>query len=437
MSAPPAHPGIPVLGQTIDVMRDLLALHDEVVVETGDLARVTALGVGEYCIAAHPDHFEQILVTDTDAFAKTVDFEIAFGQSVLTTEGDTWQRQRADLEEFFYPAKIRSYVDDMVRFTERRIDRWSPGETLLLYEEMRHLTLENLFGTLFDRPLAIGEDERLRRAADDLDLWFKSTSYALPRWVPTPARRRFREAVDVLEAEARRLLRDREGVDGGDSDDRLSTLVALRDRGESEITDDEIVDQLVTMIFAGHDTTAFAVTAALHQLGTHPAVREEFHAELADVLDDAQPTLANIGDLTVTKHVINETLRRYPSLFTIPRKTTRPIDLGGYRLPADMRIHLSFWSVHRDERFWDTPGEWRPTRWESTSPREQGHSFVPFGAGHRACIGRRFASLEATLVLATIGQRYHLEPTGSLMLEPAMTMGVKDGAPVQVRTRDG
>ncbi|MFB6118041.1 cytochrome P450 [Halosegnis sp.] len=435
MSAPPAHPKTPVIGHTVDVIQDLLGFHDEVAAETGDLARVDVLGVGEYCIAAHPDHFEQILVTDPESFAKTVDFEIAFGQSVLTTEGETWRRQREDLEEFFYPGKIRSYADDMVGFTERRLDTWTPGETLSLYEEMRHLTLENLFGTLFDRPLRIGADEQLRQAADDLNLWFKASSYALPRWVPTPARRRFHEAVDVLETEARRLIREREQADGGD--DLLSTLVALREQGASGMTDDEIVDQLVTMIFAGHDTTAFALTAALHQLGTHPDVRERFHAELADVLDGARPTLADVGDLTVTANVVNETLRRYPSLFTIPRKTTRPVELGGYQLPADTRIHLSFWRAHRDERFWDDPDAWRPARWTTTSPREQGHSFVPFGAGRRACIGRRFARLEATLVLATIGQRYRLDPKGPLVLEPEMTMSAGEGALARVHERDG
>lgn len=434
MTEAPSHPGLPVLGNTVEMIRDQLGMHETIVAEHGDVVWVDILGVGEYCIVAHPDIFEQILVTDRDTFAKTEDFRIAFGESVLTTEGERWQAQRGALDEFFYPERIRSYADDMVRLTARRIDRWQAGETISLRQEMKALTLENLFGALFDRDLAIDGDERIRQAAGDLNLWFKSTTYAMPRWLPTPARRQFREAVDTLESVAHSLLaeRRREGAEG---DDLLSTLVRLREGDETAMSDDEIADQIVTMVFAGHDTTAMALIAALYELSTHPEVRDRFHAELDAVVGDDQPTLADVGDLTLTENIIDETLRLYPSVFTLPRKTTEATTLDGYDVPADTRIHMSTWRVHRDPRFWDDPTTWKPARWEGTTPRDQGYAFIPFGAGPRTCIGRRFARLEAKLVLATIGQQFRLEPQRALELEPEMTLQPSHDMPTRVRRR--
>lgn len=434
MRSPPSPSGLPVLGHTVDVMRDQLGFYDEAASEHGDVITLDILGIDDYCLVAHPDHFERILATERDSFAKTEDFEVAFGDSVLTNEGERWKRQRENLDEFFYPQRIRSYADEMVTFTERRIGRWEEGTTVSLRHELKQLTLENLFGTLFDRPLEIGSNQHLRAAADDLNLWFKSTSYALPRWVPTPARRRFREAIDVLESEAEAMLDERKR-EGGDGDDLLSTLVRLRAENDAALSDDEIVDQIVTLIFAGHDTTAFLLVAALHQLSSTPSVRERFHEELDDVLGDRTPELGDVGELTVTRNIINETLRRYPSLFTIPRKTTRAVDLGEYRVPADTRVHLSVWRVHRDERFWDDPHRWHPARWQEMSPRDKGYAFIPFGAGPRACLGRRFARLEATLVLATIGQRYELEPERPLELTAEMTTQPAHRVPARVQTR--
>lgn len=434
MNAPPSHPGLPFVGNTLSIMRDQLGFHEDAVDRSGDLFRANILGVGEYCIAAHPDYFERILISDRDAFAKTDDYQIAFGEGVLTTEGERWKNQRDDLEEFFYPGKIRSYADEMVERTSQRLDRWADGQRMHLYKELKQLALDVIFATVFDRPLAIDGDERLRTAADRLNLFFKSTSYALPRWVPTPARRQFQAAVDTLESEAKTLLAEQKRSETA-GNGLLSTLVTLRETGATTMSDDEIVDQVVTLTFAGHDTTALVMTAALHQLGNHPSVRERFHAELSDVLGGDAPTADDVEELTVTRNIVNETLRMYPSVFLIPRKTTRRVELGGYELDSGTRIHLSFWSVHRDDRFWTDPDVWRPARWQETSPREKGHAFVPFGAGRRACIGRRFARLEATLVLATIAQQFLIDPAGPLQLEPEATLSVADDAPVRVHTR--
>jgi len=438
---PPSAGGSPVLGQTVRFAREPLSLIEEVVDDHGSVTRMRVLGVGEFYNLASPDSLERALVTDRDAFAKSPGFRVAFGENVLSTAGEQWQRQREALDEFFYPARIRDYADRMVELTDRRLERWDDDTELSLHEELSGTALDNFFGTLFDRPLDPDGDERLRRAASDINLWFKPTSFALPRWVPTPARRRFSRAVETVEREARRLLDERSrAVERGEAkagDDLLSTLVALREAEgeEATLSDPEIVDQVVGLVFAGHDTTALAMTYALHQIGTHPEVRERFHAELAEVLGGDRPTLSDVGDLEVTERLLNETLRLYPPIHTIPRVTTRPVEMGDYRLAGDTRTHLSVWAVQRDDRFWEDPHEWRPARWRDTSPQDAGYAYAPFGAGPRLCLGRRFALLEAKLVLALVGQRFELDPQRPLEFEPMSTTQPAHEVPARVTRR--
>ncbi|GAB3034264.1 cytochrome P450 [Natronobiforma cellulositropha] len=428
----PSPSGHPVLGHTLHYARDAFGLVDRAIDTVGDVARMEVLGVGDIYVLAHPEYAEQVLSSEVDAFRKNESFEVAFGESIIAAEGAQWENQRDLMQEFFYPERIRAYAEEMVTLTEARVARWEDGERISLREEMTAVALENLFGTLFDRRLDPDGDEALRRAANDLNAWFVPSSWVLPVWVPTPARRRFRRAVETLREEAHTLLeeREREGL----GDDFLSALVASRGQ-EDGLTETEIVDQVIGFTFAGHDTTALTLTYALHSLGTNPAARERFHAELETVLDGASPTLADVGRLEVTERIVLEAMRLYPPVHTIPRAATRPVEVGGYRLPADEMIHLSAYRIHRDERFWDDPLAFRPERWCETSPQSAGYAYIPFGAGPRACLGRRFAMLEATLVLATVGSRYHLEPLAGLELAPEMTTQPGNAVPVRLHER--
>lgn len=435
VESPPTASGLPVLGKTLDYMRGHLDFLDDVYAECGDIALVKVAAVGTYCIVSRPAYFRQVLVDDGDAFVKTDDFDVLSGTGVLAAEGEPWQRQRRILTEFFYPERIRSYADDIVALTERRVDRWEPGATVSIRDRMTPLTLDVLFKVLFDYELAVGGDEALRGAVSDLTIPFNDHVWALPDWVPLLSRRRYRRACDVLEREARRVLAEREGRGSGDGDDLLSTLAAVRAQQDAALSDREIVDNLRTLFFAGHDTTANLVTCALHQLGQYPGVRERFHAELDDVLGDERPTLATLADLEVTERVVNETLRRYPSVNLSPRRAARDVEIGGYHVPEGMRVHLSIWNLHRHEEFWDDPDAWRPSRWVDTSPEEQGYAFLPFLAGPHSCLGEELARLEATAVLATIGQRYWFDPVTELTLENAGTARPVDAAPARLVAR--
>jgi cytochrome P450 len=318
---PPVVEGYPVLGNSVEWARDPFGFINRLVAEVGDVARYKTVR-HDVCVLAHPDHAERVLVSDRDAFMKPPVFNQAFGDGLLAAEGELWKRTRGALDEFFFPQRIASYAETMTTRTEQRIGRWEDGETISLAEEMKALTLEIIFATLFDTSLDLDGDESLREAADNLHGWFTPTSLALPKWVPTPSRRRFKRAVDRLQEEGRSLLASADS----ESDDMLSALAAMQ--GDDELTDHEILSQFQTFIFAGHDTTALALTYTLYLLETHSAVRQRFYDEIDSVIGDAEPTMADLGELTVTENVLNEGMRLYPPVYSIPRVTKRDVDFG-------------------------------------------------------------------------------------------------------------
>jgi cytochrome P450 len=430
---PPAPEGLPLLGNAVDFVRDPFGFTADAVAECGDVFRLAVPGRDRY-IATHPDQFERALVTERDAFAKTDDFRLAFGRSVISSEGSEWREQRDLLDPFFFRRRIEAYAPQMRRQVTRRTDGWEPGETYSVVAEMKALTFDVLSATLLGRDPGGDGDDRLRRAADDLNAYFAPASWALPSWVPTPDRRRFDRAVETLEAEVRRLLADA----AADGDDLLSVLARARGESGYPRSDGAVSDQLVGILFAGHETTALALTFAWALLAEHPEVRARLEAEVDDVVGDGPVTMDHVERLDYVGRVLTETLRLFPPVHTLPRETTQRVELGEYVLPADAEVLLSVVTAHRDERFYDDPESFDPDRWDgdlgSSLPT---CAYVPFGAGPRRCLGQAFATVEGKIVLADVARRYRLEHATSWdrSVSPQMTTQPEGEVPMVVRER--
>jgi cytochrome P450 len=228
-----------------------------------------------------------------------------------------------------------------------------------------------------------------------------------------------------LDALVYRIIHERR-ASGEETGDVLSMLLAARDEAGQGMTDRQLRDEVMTLLLAGHDTTALALTWALVLLAQHPDVEARLYAEVHNVLGGRPPTSADAPRLPYVEQVVTETLRLYPSAWAIGREAVRDTQLGGQRIPKGVNVVASPWVLHRDPRFFDAPAAFQPERWANgLAQRLPRFAYVPFGGGQRVCIGNAFAQLEASLVLATIVQRFHLvlaEPDRPVEPVPVVTL---------------
>lgn len=378
----------------------------------------------------HPDAIEEALVTNARKCIKGRVLRAnrhVFGEGLLTSEGDFWLRQRRLAQPAFHRARIASYAATMVEYTQRLIAEWRSGEERDAHQEMMRLTLQIVAKTLFDADVQ-REAQDVGKSLElllELGANFKRTLF-IPHWVPTPTNLRIKREVAQIEKILYRIIAERR-ASGHDAGDLLSTLLHAQDEDGSRMTDRQLRDETITLFLAGHETTASTLSWTWWLLGLNTAVEAKLHAELDAVLSGRPPSLDDLPKLTYTGNVITESLRLYPAAWGLARVAIEEHELAGYPVKKGMGIAMAQWVVHRDPRWYEAPEEFRPERWEGDLlKRLPRFAYFPFGGGPRQCIGNTFALMEASLLLATIAQKYRLRlvanhpvvPLASITLRP-------------------
>jgi len=428
---PPTPDGLPLLGHGMAFARDPWTAMREWGQE-GDVVRLQFPGRSMHMVT-DPELIERVLVSEASSFtistAQRRTFEGIEDDAVTATEGERWKRLRRALQPAFTWEGIQEYGDRMAARTADHVERWDDGDELDLLAEMRLLALHVLADTLLGVDVA-GDEALVHDAADALvaKTDFRRPGQLLPDWVPTPTNRRFHRAVGDLDEYVADALAD---ADPGE-DTVAGVLLAAHERGDVSMA--EVQDNLTGLLLAGHDSSAVTLTYAWYELSRHPEVRDGLAAEVDDVLDGSLPDADDFEDLTRTRNVIRETVRLYPPAFATTRETTEPVTLGGYELPTGTQLMLPQWVLHRDERFWDDPDTFDPTRWERDVDRPE-YAYFPFSGGPRHCIGMRFARLELTLALVTMVQRVALDVSvdGPLTFTPSISLRPENDISATVR----
>jgi cytochrome P450 len=446
MAKPPRPPGPRgrlISGNLRQYLEDPLGFMTWCAREYGDVVALR-FGPKPILLLSHPDFVEYVLVTGNRNFKK--DFTIRLyrpflGNGLLTSEGDFWLRQRRLAQPAFQRQRIASYGDIMVAFTERMLAGWDDGETRNLHADLMSLTLDIAAKTLFGIEMT-GEAHRVGDAlADGLDAIDGRFSSLLfpPLWLPTPNNRRIRRARRTLDAILYRKIEEKRRA-GDRGDDLLSLLLQARDEGDgSGMTDLQLRDEAMTLLLAGHETTALALSWTWYLVALYPDVEEELEAELQAVLGGRPPTAADLPQLPFTEHVITEALRLFPPAYAQGREAVRDCTIGDYRIPRGTTIFFFQWILHRDPRYFDNPEEFRPRRWAGgLAQRLPKYAYFPFGGGPRMCIGNTFALMEAALVLATVAQRFRmlLVPDHPVTPWPSITLRPRHGIKVVLKKRE-
>ncbi|HEX3906579.1 MAG TPA: cytochrome P450 [Mycobacteriales bacterium] len=337
------------------------------------------------------------------------------GDGLLTsTDAVTHRRNRRLIQPAFSAAKIAAYADVMVAAAERMNERWTAGSVVEMPAEMAALTLDVVGQTL------LGDDtaQDAHSISESLEtvlkrfgvMFFPGSERLLASRLPIAVQ--IREATASMRATVERIIDRHRGSDSI-VDDMVASLLAARDDGDA-LTDEQVRDETLTLLLAGHETTANALTWAWWLLDREPRAAARLHRELADVLGDRRPSYDDMSALPYTTAVIAETMRLRPPAWMIERETLEPVRVGEYVAPVGTTLLASPWLLHHDPRSWgEDAARFRPERWlgtdggfDPTAPGQPRGAYLPFGAGNRICIGESFAWAEAVLILATLARHW-------------------------------
>lgn len=422
------------------IQRDPLAFLLASVQRHGDFIEFP-LGIATVYLLNHPALIKHVLQDNNRNYSKnTIQYNtlsIVTGRGLLTSDGDFWRRQRRLIQPAFHRRRIAQFGSFMVEATQKMLDRWDRTTGLLDVDaEMMQLSLEIVGKALFSLDLSQSAGRLTQSVLTMLDyvVHRASAPLAFPLWWPTARNRRFLTARRAVDAVIETMIRERRTqLAAGDAlpDDLLTMLLTAQDpEGDAGMSDAQIRDEIITLIIAGHETVASALTWCWYLLAQRPAVVERLETELAATLGGRPPAVADLPQLPLTRAIFEETLRLYPPAWIISRRALAADEIGGAPVAGNSLLLISPYTVHRHPDFWPSPADFNPDRFlpaaGNTRPR---FAYIPFGGGPRLCIGDQFALMEGALVLATAAQRGRLSlPAGqTVVMEPLVTLRPRQG----------
>jgi cytochrome P450 len=430
-----------------ELSSDPLGLYERAWREHGDLVRLRALPGVHFYLLAHPEHVEHVLATNHKNYRKPDSFNkparLLAGTGLLTDEGASWLRRRKLVQPAFARPRLAALDGPVVRATEAMLGRWEgggDGQALDILPEMMRLSLAIASGALFSADIS-GEADELGRAYREA---FAYISYRMnhpfspPAWLPTPHNRRFARSKALLDRVVLGLIAGRRR--GGEvHDDLLAMLMAARDdESQGRLTDRQLLDEALTLLTAGHETVGAALSWTWYLLAGHPEVQRQLHEEVDAALGGRTPTAADLPRLPLCRAAFEEAMRLYPPAWGMPREAIGGDEIGGYRIPPRSVFVLAQFLIHRHPEFWEEPDAFRPERFLGDPLADRPRfAYFPFGGGPRVCIGAQFATIEATLVLATVARRFGVElvPAHPVVPDPTFTLRPKHGVRVILRRR--
>lgn len=420
-----------------------------------DVVRWSALG-RHYLVTRSPRHVEQVFVEGHDSFQKATHYRLlatVTGDGLLTSEGEAWERQRRLIQPVLGRRQIDGLVPAMVAATGDYLDRFQPAappHAVDLSAQMTEVTLDVVGRALFGSGLAAHVDRLRPAVSDGMTIALRAAKLQLllgfpRRWIdvggriirrvplPPPAKR-IRAVMAAMDEVVSQMVDARIAAGTGDADDLLDLLLTVTDDDGRPMPRRQVRDELVTMMLAGHETTANALSWLWHLLAANPAAYDRHLEEVRSVLGDRTPTADQIEQLTWTKACLQEAMRIYPPAWVLEREATAATELEGVAVPRKATVIFPVHLIHRDPRWWDDPMAFRPERFLPDAPHPKRGTYLPFGAGRRICVASSFALTEGTLIAAMTSQRHRFtRPDATPVVESAtVTLRPAGGLPMLV-----
>jgi cytochrome P450 len=399
-------------------------------------------------LVSDPVGLKRVLIDKVANYPKTDTenrlFRAAFGDGLLSRDGEPWRAHRRIMAPSFDPRSVAGYADAMAVASAEFGDRWArleDGAEVDISAEMTRLTLEIICRTAFSGDAA----EMAEVTGSSLHASGEAFQFNLLDVLPIISgirmkrrERLFSQLFAALDGALHRLIEQRRANPG--KLDLLGRLVAAMDEETgAKLSTQEVRDEVLTIFVAGHETTASAMTFVWYVLSHYSAWEARLHAELASVLGGRTPTEADLPRLQVTRRIVEETMRLYPPAPGLSARVAREADeICGVRIPKGGMIGVSSWVLHRHRTLWDDPETFDPDRFlPERSVGRPRFAYLPFGGGPRVCIGQMMAMTEATLILATLAQRFRLRlrPGYPVVIQQRVTIRPRDGLPMRIERR--
>lgn len=440
---PPGPKTHPLLGILPEYAADPIGFMSRSAQEYGDIVHWQGPTLSFYQLN-HPDYIEELLVKKNSLFTKHQTFHILrkiWGNGLLVSDGEFWQRQRRLMQPAFHREQIFAYGEVMVDYTKRLLKNWHEDEIRDVHEDMMHLTLEIVAKTLFGTEL-LEDVTQVEKAMQISIEYFEARNsnmllYLTPEWLPIPLNLRFKKAVQQFDQLIYRIIQEKR-ESGETAHDLLSMLLHIQDEDGTRMSDKQIRDELITLLIAGHETTALALSWTWYLLSQHPEVEQKLLTELQTVLAGRTPTFADLPKLIYTERVIMEVMRLYPPVWAMSRQALQDCEIAGYPIRTGDGVVISPWVMHRDSRYFEQPEVFNPDRWANDFVKKiPTFAYFPFSGGPRVCIGQSFAKMEAVLLLATIAQQFKLTlvPNQEIIPWTAFTLRPKYGVKMLLNQR--
>ncbi|MEO9239814.1 MAG: cytochrome P450 [Jatrophihabitantaceae bacterium] len=440
---PPGPPLTATPGLLHKLTSDRLGLMQLAAARYGDAARVV-IGPKTLYVFNHPDYAKHVLADNAANYHKgigLVQAKRAIGDGLLTSDGPRWREQRRMIQPVFQAKRIAEQAPVIAEEAAALVNRLlahPAGEPVNITEEMTGLTLGVLGRALLEDDLGVfGGIGHSFEAVQDQAMFEMVTLSMIPMWVPLPKQLRFRKARVHLEQVVRDLVANKRARPSSVGDDVMSRLIQLTsNEPDPEVGRQRMRDELVTLLLAGHETTASTLSWSFYLLDEHPDVWQRLHDEAVAVLGDRLPTMDDLAKLRYTSMVVEEVMRMYPPVWILPRLAQADDEVGGYHVPAGSDVVVSPYIMHRHPKFWQDPERFDPERFapEATNSRPR-YAYIPFGAGPRFCVGNNLGMMEAVFVLATVARQLRLvrQPGYRVVAEPMLSLRIRGGLPMTVQ----
>lgn len=409
---------------------------------TKNYGPVVQIKVGPYHLhqIIQPDHIYQVLHSSkyevSEAFGPS---QVIVGEGLSTNRGDPWLRQRRMVQPAFHHRQIAAFADTIVSQAATTIDSWRErartGEAFNASAELLPLNLRILGQLLFSADFSDQQTpllQSLKTARHYIERSMRSLIPIPQNW-PTPGNRRFFHDVTIINDFTYDLITKRR-QETAEKNDLLSLLLMARDRTTGEgMTDKQLHDELMTILFAAREDPENALSWTLYLLTQHPQIAQQLHQELKQTLAGRQPTIEDLQNLPYLEMVVQESLRLYPPTWSLLRDVLEPDEIDGYHIPAGSMVLMNIYEAHRLPEFWPDPERFNPERFNPEEIKKRPrHAYLPFGFGPRQCIGRDLALMTIRLVLALIIQNYHvsLAPGYQIQLDAQLSLGPRNGVDI-------